>query len=279
MTESNPKKPVIDVLSLFPDSVRAVLDSSILRRAQAKDLIELQSTDLRAYAEDKHRSVDDTPFGGEQGMLFRANVLEKAMRDQLARVGGERRKLKVIYPHPRGLKLTQPVVQALADSVASKETERLVIICGRYEGIDERIVDLWVDLEVSLGDFILTGAELPALILTDAVVRLLPGVLGDSRSAEKESFSQSLLEHPQYTKPREFRGLAVPGPLTGGNHREADEWKIRESLLLTAAFRPDLIRQHVGEGLPVWARDLLERLQKRLDLRGDCPLTETRQKG
>jgi tRNA (guanine37-N1)-methyltransferase len=278
MTTDSPK-PVIDILSLFPESVRAVLDSSILRRAQAKDLVELQSSDLRPFADDKHRSVDDTPFGGQQGMLFKPSVLEKAMEAQLAAVGGDRRKLKVIYPHPRGLQLTQPVVQALADSMASGEVERMVILCGRYEGIDERIVDLWVDLELSLGDFIMTGGELPALVLTDAVVRLLPGVLGDQRSAEKESFSQSLLEHPQYTKPREFRGLSVPRPLLGGNHLEAEEWKLRESLLLTAAFRPDLIRGHVGEGLPAWARDLLDRLQKRLDLRGECPLTETHPKG
>ncbi|MEO5668974.1 MAG: tRNA (guanosine(37)-N1)-methyltransferase TrmD [Bdellovibrionota bacterium] len=276
MTENSKKKtPVIDVLSLFPESVRAVLDSSILRRAQSKDIIGLESSDLRSFAQDKHRSVDDTPFGGQQGMLFKADVLEKALEAQLAAVGGDRSKLKIIYPHPRGLKMSQPVVQALADSIASGETERMVLICGRYEGIDERIVDLWVDLELSLGDFILTGGELPALAITDAVVRLLPGVLGDDRSAEKESFSQSLLEHPQYTKPREFRGLPVPRQLVGGNHLEAEEWKLRESLLLTAAFRPDLIREHAGEGLPSWARDLLDRLQKRLDLRGECPLTET----
>jgi len=277
MTAKPPSKkmPVIDVLSLFPDSVRAVFDSSILKRAQSKDLIELMSTDLRRFADDKHRSVDDTPFGGQQGMLFKAEVLEKALEAQLAAVGGDRTKLKVIYPHPRGLELSQPVVQALADSIASGETERMVMICGRYEGIDERIVDLWVDLELSLGDFILTGGELPALVVTDAIVRLLPGVLGDSRSAENESFSNALLEHPQYTKPREFRGISVPSALVGGNHAQAEQWKLRESLLLTAAFRPDLIRTHNGHGLPAWARDLLERLQKRLDLRGECPLTES----
>jgi tRNA (guanine37-N1)-methyltransferase len=277
MTEDR-KIPVIDVVSLFPDAVRAVLDSSILRRAQAKDLIEIMSTDLRDFAQDKHRSVDDTPFGGQQGMLFKAPVLENALKAQLEAVGGHRNKLKVIYPHPRGIPLSQPVVQAMANSLTSGEVERMVLICGRYEGIDERIVDLWVDLEVSLGDFILTGAELPALVITDAVVRLLPGVLGNARSAENESFSQSLLEHSQYTKPREFRGLEAPRPLLSGNHAEAEEWKLRESILLTAAYRPDLLRRHRGEGLPGWARDLLGRLQKRLDLRGDCPLTEDRHK-
>ncbi len=272
------RRPVIDILTLFPDATRAVLNSSILRRAQAKDLVELSSTDLRSFATDKHRSVDDTPFGGEQGMLFKAPVLDAALRAQLEAVGGNRHKLKVIYPHPRGLPLSQPVVQAMAGSLSSGEVERMVLICGRYEGIDERIVDLWVDLELSLGDFILTGGELPSLVVVDAIVRLLPGVLGDERSADHESFSQNLLEHPQYTKPREFRGLGVPSALSGGNHKLAEEWKLREALMLTAAYRPDLLRQHRGEGLPAWARELLERLQKRLDLRGDCPLTDDRPK-
>jgi len=262
--------PVIDLLSLFPDSLRSILDSSILRRAQAKELVELATSDIRTFATDKHRSVDDAPFGGEQGMLFKAPVLDAALKAQLELVEGDRSRLKVLYPHPRGLQLNQTLVQALSNWLLSeKETapKRVVMICGRYEGIDERIVNQWVDLEISLGDFILTGGELPSLVLADAMVRLLPGVLGDERSAEFESFSNMLLEYPQYTKPREFGGQEVPQALTGGNHKDAEEWKLRESLLLTAAFRPDLLRKHSGDGLPFWARELLERLQRRLDLR------------
>lgn len=272
--------PVIDLLSLFPDSLRSILDSSILRRAQAKELVELATSDLRSFAKDKHRSVDDSPYGGDQGMLFKAPVLEAALQAQLQAVGGDRSRLKVIYPHPRGLHLRQYLVQGLVDwlmdeaqaSPASENqpnpsSKRIVVICGRYEGIDERIVDRWVDLEISLGDFILTGAELPALTLCDAMVRLIPGVLGNERSAEFESFSSELLEHPQYTRPRDFMGLEVPAVLSGGNHRDVEEWKLREAILLTAAFRPDLIRRHTGRGLPYWAKELVERLQKRLDLR------------
>jgi tRNA (guanine37-N1)-methyltransferase len=271
---------VIDVVSLFPDTVRAVLDSSILRRAQAQGRVRLEASDLRAFAEGRHRAVDDTPFGGRQGMLFTAPVLERACAAQLAAVDGDRERLKVLYPSPRGMRLGQPVFEAFADWMAGEDIpgdpanpeaempeRRVMILCGRYEGVDERFLARWVDLEFTLGDFILTGGELPALVFTDALVRLLPGVLGDDRSAKEESFSHGLLEHPQFTKPREFQGLSVPEVLLGGNHSDIESWKLRESILLTAAFRPDLIRAHRGQGLPSWARELLERTQRRLDLR------------
>ena len=261
------QKRTIDIVSLFPDTVKSVLDSSILRRAQLKGAVNLESTDLRHYAEDKYRSVDDTPFGGQQGMLFTAPVLEKAALDQVARVGGDRSKLKVLYPSPRGIRMGQSVFQAFADWLAEVPDGRIALFCGRYEGVDERFVDRWVDLEFSVGDFVLTGGEIPSLMFTDALVRLLPGVLGDDRSAREESFTNGLLEHPQYTKPREFMGLEVPEELLNGNHAAAAQWKLRESLLLTAAFRPDLLRAHRGQGFPYWAQKLLEELQSRLDLR------------
>lgn len=257
----------LDVLSIFPQTVRSVLDSSILRRAQVAGRVQLECSDLRSFADDKYRSVDDTPFGGKQGMLFTAPILERAMQAQLDSVGGDRQRLKVIYPSPRGVRVEQPVVQALADWLGSGENHRLCFVCGRYEGVDERFVDRWVDLELSLGDFILTGGELAALALVDGIVRLLPGVLGDERSHQDESFSNGLLEYPQFTKPREFEGQSVPSELTGGHHKNAEEWKLRQALLMTHAFRPDLIRAHTGAGLPSWARDLLEKLQARLDLR------------
>jgi tRNA (guanine37-N1)-methyltransferase len=259
----------LDVLTLLPEPVRAVLNSSILKRAQALGKVELSATDLRSFAGDKYRSVDDTPFGGQQGMLFLPEVVEAAMKDQLSRVGGERDSLMIVYTSPRGVRLDQGVLEALAYWLGSgrERPRRLAVLCGRFEGVDERIVDRWVDLEVSLGDFILTGGEIPALALADGLVRLLPGVLGDDRSALEDSFSNGLLEHPQYTKPRVFEGLEVPAALLTGHHAQMQEWKLRQSLLLTSAFRPDLLRAHNGVGLPQWARDLLEHLKHRLDLR------------
>ena len=260
-------KATLDVLSLFPTPVRAVLDSSILRRAQAAELVTLENTDLRSFSPDKYKSVDDTPFGGSQGMLFSAPVLELALQDQLNRVDGRRERLKIVYPSPRGVRLEQPALEQMAEWLLSEPDSRLCVLCGRYEGIDERVVNRWVDLEVSLGDFILTGGELPALSIVDGIVRLLPGVLGNSKSAKDESFSNGLLEYAQYTKPREFLGQGVPEELLSGHHKKIAEWQLRESLLVTYAFRPDLIRAHSGLGLPDWARTLLEKLKTRIDLR------------
>jgi len=282
----------ISITSIFPEVLRSVLDSSILRRAQAKELVSLETSNLRDFAVNKHKSVDDSPYGGAQGMLFTAPVLKNAYDHELAQVGGDRDRLKVIYPHPRGLAFNQTISQALAnwlltgsgapefpsdslapktsddvDLPAEKKSQRIWIICGRYEGIDERFVDQYVDLEVSMGDFIVTGAELPALTIVDAITRLLPGVLGDEKSARDDSFSSQLLEYPQYTRPAEFVGQGVPEALMSGNHKVIEEWKLRESLMLTAAFRPDLIRKHDGNGLPYWAGELLKKLQNRIDLR------------
>ncbi|MBS1982562.1 MAG: tRNA (guanosine(37)-N1)-methyltransferase TrmD [Bdellovibrionales bacterium] len=257
----------IDLVSLFPDAVRSVLDSSILRRAQVQGKLALESTDLRSFSDDKYRSVDDTPFGGQQGMLFTAPVLHRAAEAQLAQVGGDREKLKILYPSPRGLRLGQPVFEVFAEWLAETPDARLAVFCGRYEGVDERFVERWVDMEFSLGDFVLTGGELPGLVFTDGVVRLMPGVLGDDRSAREESFSAGLLEHPQYTKPRDFMGQLVPEDLLTGHHAKMNDWKIQRALMLTATFRPDLIRDHHGAGLPLWAKDLLQELKRRLDLR------------
>ncbi len=257
----------INVLTIFPDLVSGIINSSILRRAQIAGKVGLLSTDLREFAVDKHRSVDDAPFGGQQGMLFKYPVVSAALEADLKAVGGDRKKLKVIYPSPRGYRLDQKVLDGLAAFVGQEEGSRITVICGRYEGIDERIVEQWVDLELSLGDFVLTGAEIPALAIVDGVVRLIPGVLGDERSSREDSFSQGLLEHPQYTKPRDIGGLEVPEELLSGHHKKIEEWKLRQSLLYTFAFRPDLIREHAGEGLPLWARELLQKLKSRIDLR------------
>ena len=260
-------KSVINVLSIFPDLVRSVLDSSILRRAQVQGILDLESSDLRAFATDNYRSVDNTPFGGGQGMLYSFPVLDSACEAELQKVGGDRSKLKIVYPSPRGLRLEQPVLEQMSSWMGASEGGRIAVLCARYEGVDERFVDKWVDMELSLGDFILTGGELAALAMVDGIVRLLPGVLGDERSAPNESFSNGLLEYPQYTKPRDYKGLGVPAELLSGHHKQIEEWKLRQSLLLTAAFRPDLIRAHSGESLPRWARELLEKLKARMDLK------------
>lgn len=276
---------IIDILTLFPDPVAGILNSSILRRAQAGGNLELKATDLRQFSDAGYRSVDDTPFGGGPGMLFRADILEKALQDQLSKVNGKRSDLLIIYPSPRGLKLEQSFVQSLADWIvgqegsafgtedstqldpAKKSPRRICVLAGRYEGIDERILLKWVDLEISLGDFVLTGGEIPALALVDAIVRWIPGSLGKAESAETESFSEGLLEYPQFTKPREYAGMEVPEVLLGGNHQAISDFKLKQSLLVTYAFRPDLIRKHPGGGLPSWARELLEDLKRKCDLR------------
>lgn len=282
-------RATIHILSLFPEPLDTVLNSSILRRAQAKGIVELTVGNLRDFAQDKHKSVDDAPFGGKQGMLFMAPVLEAAMRVQLETVSGKRENLKVIYTSPRGVRAEQPLFEGLARWLVrdtqglqteeglvgmgpellrnESDPKRIVVVAGRYEGVDERFINRWVDLEFSLGDFILTGGELPALVLVDGVVRLLPGVLGNALSRQDESFSNGLLEYPQYTRPREFAGQAVPEVLVEGHHLKIQDWNLRQSLLLTAAFRPDLLLKHQGQGLPGWAADLLEELKKRIYLR------------
>lgn len=270
---------LIRVLSIFPDSVMAVLNSSILRRAQVQTSLRLEAQDIRSYAANKHRSVDDIPYGGGQGMVFRPDVLDAAMRAQLDEVGGDRSRLKVLYASPRGISLTQTLFQVTAEwlgqqesqteSVVSEKNENspvsrvIVIVCGRYEGVDERFVQQWVDLEFSLGDFILTGGEIPAMAFVDGVVRLLPGVLGNADSARLDSFSNGLLEHPYYTRPKDWSG-EVPEVLSSGDHKKIEAWKVTQSLLMTFAYRPDLIAAHTGEGLGRPAAELLQRLKARI---------------
>jgi tRNA (guanine37-N1)-methyltransferase len=260
----------IGVLTLFPELIESHLGTSILKRAQEKKLLELAPINLREYCDpkDRYRRADDTPFGGGEGMLFRAEVLENALGAVLKdRCQGQRERLKVLYPSPRGLALSHSLISSFRDWFLERDDREIVIIAGRYEGIDERIVSRWVDLEFSVGDFVLTGGELPGLMFADALVRLVPGVLGNGQSAQNESFSQGLLEPGQFTKPRDFMGQTVPDELLSGHHQNIHDFKLRESLMLTFAFRPDLIRSHSGQGLPKWGLELLDRLKARIDLR------------
>lgn len=222
-----------DVLTLFPDILTAYLGESILKRAIEKKLLEVKLVNLRDFASGPHRTVDDAPYGGGAGMVFKPEPLFRAM-DSL-REDNEPRKVVLLSPQGR------PFNQAMAEAF-SREASRFVFICGRYEGIDERVRSI-IDDEVSIGDYVITGGELAALIIIDAVTRLLPGALGDERSAEDESFSWGLLDYPHYTRPREFKGMHVPEVLLSGNHRDIKIWRRKEALKKTLQMRPDLIEK------------------------------------
>lgn len=227
-----------DIMTLFPETVDYLLGQSILGRAQKSGAIEVFTHNIRDYSEDKHHRVDDTPYGGGKGMLMAAPPIygcyTAILRMQAeALFTGKRR---VIYLSPAGKVLTQARARSL-----SEEYDNLILLCGHYEGIDYRVVEEIVDEEISIGDFVLTGGEVPACILVDCVSRLLPGVLSDPECFEKESLSGGRVEYPQYTRPFDWRGRCVPAVLTSGNHAEIDRWREAEALRLTREKRPDLL--------------------------------------
>jgi tRNA (guanine37-N1)-methyltransferase len=224
--------PHFEVLTLFPAMVEAPLKESILGKAQEKGLIRIGVANIRDHAVGKHHIVDDTPYGGGAGMVMKPEPLVASIEAARARVPDG----KVLLMSPRGRRFTQAVARELA------QAPRLILVCGRYEGVDERVMGS-LDGELSVGDFVLTGGEFAALIVVDAVARLLPGVLGNESSAGAESFEGGLLEHPQYTRPPEFRGLKVPDVLLSGNHAEVARWRRVKSLVATKERRPDLFNQ------------------------------------
>ena len=220
----------IDILPLFPELLRPMLSGSILGRAVSAGLLDVQLTNIRDYTENKHRCTDDYPFGGGAGMVMMAQPIVDAVRDLRAQgYAGP-----CIYLSPRGAPLTQKKVVALSAQ------EGMILLCGHYEGVDQRAIDLMVDEEISLGDFVLTGGEVAAMALLDAVARYVPGVLGSGESTEEESFSDGLLEYPQYTRPRVFEGLEAPEVLLSGDHAKIRDWRRRQALLATLRARPDL---------------------------------------
>ncbi|HDZ62026.1 MAG TPA: tRNA (guanosine(37)-N1)-methyltransferase TrmD [Nitrospirae bacterium] len=220
-----------DVLTLFPEIINAYLNESILKRAQEKNLLEVKTYNFRDFEPGKHKSVDDAPYGGGPGMVIKPEPLFRAI--DFIRQDGEQRRTILLSPQGR------PFDQSVAEEF-SKEEKRLVFICGRYEGIDERVRISLVDEEISAGDYVLTGGELAALVIIDASARLIKGAVGDERSVVEESFSWGLLDYPHYTRPREFRGLTVPEVLVSGNHKEIWRWRRKQALKKTIEKRPDL---------------------------------------
>ena len=222
-----------DVLSIFPEMLVSPLSFSLLKKAQEKGLVEVSLHDIRDWAEDKHKMTDDAPYGSGCGMVMKVEPVEKA----LAAVKNSEKKALVVLMTPQGETLNQEIAKELA------EKEQVIIICGRYEGVDERIREHLTDREISIGDYILTGGELSALVLIDAVSRFIPGVLGNSESTLNESFSHGFLEYPQYTRPAEYKGWKVPEVLVSGNHAEIERWRRYESLKRTYKRRPDLLEK------------------------------------
>ncbi|TVR98953.1 MAG: tRNA (guanosine(37)-N1)-methyltransferase TrmD [Rhodospirillales bacterium] len=229
------------VLTLFPEMFPGPLAHSLAGQALQRGDWRLETVDIRAFAGDKHRSVDDTPFGGGPGMVMRPDVVDAA----LAAAAGTEPRLPLIHLTPRGRPLDQERVRALAAGPG------LSVLCGRYEGIDERVLEVWQPLELSLGDFVLSGGEPAALVLIDACVRLLPGVLGEPASLAVESFERGLLEHPQYTRPRVWCGRAVPEVLASGHHGRVEAWRLAEAERITRERRPDLWVRYAREGTAV----------------------------
>ena len=228
-----------DIMTLFPGLVDTVLGESIIGRAQKSGAIEVHTHNIRDYTEDKHRRVDDTPYGGGKGMLMMAPPIYNcytAILEQQRAAGYEPRARRVIYLSPTGKVLNQAHAARLAEGY-----DNLILLCGHYEGVDRRIVDEIVDEEISIGDFVLTGGEIPACILTDCVARLLDGVLSDAECYEKESISSGLLEYPQYTRPYEYHGVKVPDVLISGHHANIDRWRDEQALEMTRRLRPDLL--------------------------------------
>ena len=228
-----------DIITIFPDFFREAFDYGITRRARAAGLVEAKAHDLRRWTNDKHHIVDDRPFGGGEGMVLKPEPIFAAVRELTgcARREDYSPQTRVILLSPQGRVFTQEVAQDI-----SQNASQIILICGRYEGVDERVCDALATDEISIGDYVLSGGEPAAVVVIDAVVRLLPGALGNETSTTNESFSAGLLDHPQYTRPTEFAGLSVPDVLLTGNHGEIARWRREAALKKTQRNRPDLLK-------------------------------------
>ena len=221
----------IDIITIFPGLIEPMLEFGILGKARKGGQVEIRTIDLRDFTADRHRTVDDRPFGGGEGMVFKPEPLAAAIRSLQTGAPGER----VVFLSPQGRLLTQRRVRELA------ARDHLILICGRYEGIDQRVIELFVDEQVSIGDYVLSGGELPALVLVDAIARLAPGVVGHPDSIRNESFEADLLDCPVYTRPEVFEGMAVPEVLMSGNHERIRRWRAEQAMANTRQHRPDLL--------------------------------------
>jgi tRNA (guanine37-N1)-methyltransferase len=227
----------IDIITIFPDFFREVFDYGIIRRARVAGLVDVKAHDLRGWTEDKHKQVDDRPFGGGDGMVLKCEPIFAAAKELTGASARDdfREGTRVILLSPQGRVFTQAVASELALA------EHVVLICGRYEGVDERVAENLVTDEISIGDYVLSGGEPAAVVVVDSVVRLIPGALGNETSAVNESFSEGLLDYPHYTRPPEFRGMRVPEVLLGGHHAEIARWRAEQALKKTRNNRPDLL--------------------------------------
>ena len=238
-----------DVLTLFPRMISSALDESILKRARDKGLLNVRVTDIRDFTVNKHRTADDSPYGGGAGMVLKAEPIVKAVDF----IREEEKELRIILLSPQGRRYDQTIAREL-----SREERRIVFLCGHYEGIDERVKIILSPEEISIGDYVLTGGELAALVVIDSAVRLIPGVVGDSASIEEESFN-GILDYPHYTRPVEFRGVQVPPVLLSGDHENIRRWRRRQALLNTIKKRPDLL---AGAILTEEEREILEEIKE-----------------
>jgi len=243
---------IIEVLTLFPEMFKPVTEESILGRARENGILDIRLSDIREYSQDKHKKADDYPFGGGAGMVMLADPIFRALNAVSAK--GK----KIIYMSPRGRILDKEIISDLSHE------DELVILCGHYEGVDQRIIDFWEMEEISVGDYILTGGELPAMILIDAVARMIPEVLGSSEAHNEESIYSGLLEYPQYTKPRQYEDLDVPEVLISGNHKLIHLWQFEKSLELTKERRPDLWEEFIKKEKNL-TKDEKKILQKIMD--------------
>jgi len=244
-----------EVLTLFPGMLEGPLNESILKRGREKGLLNVTVRNIRDFTEDKHKTADDSPYGGGAGMVLKPEPIFKAFEAMKAEHPSE--EFLTILLSPQGKLFSQKRAEEL-----SEEKRRVVLLCGHYEAVDERVIDALVDEELSIGDYVLTGGELAALVVVDAAARLLPGVLGDEESAYRDSFGDGLLDHPHYTRPADFRGMKVPDALLSGNHAEIERWRRREALRATLLKRRELIE---AADLTEEDRKLLAELRRELD--------------
>ena len=239
------------VMTLFPEMVEGVLGESIIGRAQKAGLVDVNTYNIRDFSTDKHRKTDDTPFGGGVGMVMTCQPIFDCYEKVTEGISPDER-TRVIYMSPKGAIFNHDTAKRLS------EYDNLIFLCGHYEGVDQRVIDAVVDEEISIGDYVVTGGEIPACIVIDAVSRLLPGVLASAECYEGESIASGILEYPQYTKPRVYRGMEVPEVLLSGDHKKIDEWRLRSSVEITRERRPDLLLLH-----PEYEQALLPKKKKR----------------